>query len=365
LWRGNQTQNALLAAADALDAVETFSQDQSRQAERSHQFARAIVGLFFAEGDATPPPFSFGQASHLEPNSAELNRIDLKPLADNWRILAAVEAKLGVDVGIDARSMAKQTGSLIASVERLIRIFRYAASLESGDLERALRAGVDLIHAAKISHNDKSELGGIRRIDASKYVIGDPRELVADSTTLDAIQFVLLDLFLARLTKEPIDRAFLTSLRDAATKVFGEVAGIDAVLRAAETSQSTGQTIGRAEMLARGIAMSAEDVGKSPANRFYRDMMIAAHLPFSLAQSQLIGLVGTMIALGWIFVLGHQRFLLRNAEESAPAIEAAIAKIDKDGIEAIAELLLATSDTVEHWFAEGWIQNLKALVKAT
>ena len=64
--------------------------------------------------------------------------VALKPLSDNWRILAAVEAKIGGQLGIDARSMAKQTGPLHLNIERLILANRYARAVKSGAVGDAL-----------------------------------------------------------------------------------------------------------------------------------------------------------------------------------------------------------------------------------
>ena len=55
-WRGGQKPEAVIVAADAFDAVEQFEPTASRQAERSHQFARAIVGLMFMEPRSTAEP---------------------------------------------------------------------------------------------------------------------------------------------------------------------------------------------------------------------------------------------------------------------------------------------------------------------
>ncbi len=86
-WRGGEKPEAILSAADALDAAEQFEPTASRQAERSHQFVRAIVGLMSMElqstADPYTPPFTFGQASQLESSSAKLMGVALKPLSDN------------------------------------------------------------------------------------------------------------------------------------------------------------------------------------------------------------------------------------------------------------------------------------------
>jgi hypothetical protein len=111
-WDMNDRPRAVLALSDALDAVELLDPAASRQNERSHQFARAAVGLFWHKLHPYPSGparrIAIGQASALTGDEALLG-IDLKPLAYNWRILALCEIELGVDVGIERRSLAKQT----------------------------------------------------------------------------------------------------------------------------------------------------------------------------------------------------------------------------------------------------------------
>ena len=69
-WRGGEKPEAILSAAHALDAVEQFEPTTSRQAERSHQFARAIVGPTFKELQSdyrtrTPHPSRSGKPLKL------------------------------------------------------------------------------------------------------------------------------------------------------------------------------------------------------------------------------------------------------------------------------------------------------------
>jgi tetratricopeptide (TPR) repeat protein len=154
-WRGGDKPEAILSAADALDAAEQFEPSASRQAERSHQFARAIVGLVSIELQSTAepytPPFTFGQASQLESSSAKLMGVALKPLSYYWRILAAAEAKIGAELGIGARSLAKQSGPLHLDIERLILAHRYASAVKSGAVGGALRAGAKLVATGKLA----------------------------------------------------------------------------------------------------------------------------------------------------------------------------------------------------------------------
>jgi hypothetical protein len=92
-------------------------------------------------------------------------------------------------------------------------------------------------------------------------------------------------------------------------------------------------------------------------------MMIVWHLAFSLGRLSLAPQVASKITQGWQFVLDHQRFRLRNPRNGVPAIEAAIATPGADAVGAIAELLLAAADSVEHPLADGWFEMLKTLRK--
>jgi tetratricopeptide (TPR) repeat protein len=351
LWRAGDRAKALTVAGDALDAVEAFPADQSRQAERSHQYARAIVGLFLSEqtspGDDSSPPFSFGHASSLEASDAKLLDIPFKSLADNWRLLASVEATLGADATIDVRSIAKQTGSLNVSVEANIRANRYAASLRSGDLERMLRAGLDLVNMARAGQHATPDPQGQLRIDPSKLDGADPRSLLNDASNLDAIQTVVLDLLLWKAIRGLVDYAFLVAVKRACTTVFGEIGATEAVLLAAADPFIVKSSDRRAEMLARGIAIPDVSADQDPRIRFFRDMMIVGHLAFSLGRTTLTSQVTSKIARGWQFVLDHQRFRLRNPRNGVPAIEAAIKTTETESMGRIAELLLAAADAVE------------------
>jgi tetratricopeptide (TPR) repeat protein len=363
LWRGGEKGNAIAAAADALDAVEAFPYDHSRQAERSHQYARAIVGLFFSEvpsgGDRSQAPFTFGQASWLESSLARPSGIELAPLSDNWRILAVVEAALGTDAGIDARSMAKQGASLVFTVERLLRTIRYAVALKSKGPEASLRAGVDLVNLASASKNITPDDGQMARIDATQLIF-NPRSLLADEAAHYAVQSILTDVILAATLEGNAGGAFPENLRRATISVFGRDSPVNVLLQAASGLYAIGSKASRAVMLTHGIAISDLDADQDPARRFHRDMMITDHLASSIARTTLAGKAATKIARGWNFVLEHQCFLLRNPSKNAPDMKLAIARIERDGIPAVADLLLVAFDAVDHQFSDAWIDVLKS-----
>jgi hypothetical protein len=64
---------------------------------------------------------------------------------------------------------------------------------------------------------------------------------------------------------------------------------------------------------------------------------------------------------GWKFVVDHQMSYLRNSEEVVPAMEVAISKIERGGIEALAELLIVVAKAIDHPFSDQWIANLQSL----
>ena len=92
-WRAGKMADALSTAADALDAVAGFPPTSSKQAERSHLYSRGIVGLFLREqqnGDKLPAPFTFGQPSTIELESAELIGAEL----NRWPTIGASSQRL-------------------------------------------------------------------------------------------------------------------------------------------------------------------------------------------------------------------------------------------------------------------------------
>ena len=363
-WRGGQKQEALLSAADALEAVEQFEPTASRQAERSHQFARAIVGLMSVEPQSTAepytPPFTFGQASQLESSSAKLMGVALKPLSDNWRILAAAEAKIGAELGIGARSLAKQTGPLHLDIERLILAHRYASAVKSGAVGEALRAGVKLVATAKLAASVLPKAEGNHRLVPEALEVATPSELLADASLGDAIQSLILDALTAQALAAPLDAHALEALHAETRAVFGTQPQLELIFDAALQPYAVDPNAARAVILANGIAIASSAVEGEPSRRYHRDMMMTMHVLFSLASAELEPGVAKIVTTGWTSVLEHQRFLLKNPGRAAPAIEDAINSADPPSLASAAAVLLATRDTVTHRFGVGWFDTLKS-----
>jgi hypothetical protein len=366
-WRGGQKAEAVITSADAFDAVEQFEPTTSRQAERSHQFARAIVGLMSMEprSKAEPytPPFTFGQASQLESSSAKLVGVALKPLSDNWRILAAVEAKIGGELGIDARSMAKQSGPLLLSIERLILAHRYASAVKSGAMGKALRLGAKLVATGRLAASVPPDADGSHRVAPEALEVASPSELLADASLCDAIQSLILDALTALVVAASLNARTLYALCAETHAVFGIHPQLVPIFDSASQLYVVGSDAPRAVMLANGIAVPSSVVEGEPTRRFHRDMMMIMHLIYSLARTELEPGVAKIITTGWASVLEHQRFLLRNPSGAAPAIEDAINSVDPPGLASAAALLLAARDTVAQRFAEGWFDTLTSVAE--
>jgi tetratricopeptide (TPR) repeat protein len=365
-WRGGKRPEAVITAADAFDAVEQFEPTASRQAERSHQFARGMVGLMFMEPQPTEapytPPFTFGQASQLELSSAKLIGAALKPLSDNWRLLAAVEAEIGGRLGIDARSMAKQTGPLHLNVERLILAHRYASAVKSGAIGEALRVGAKLVATGRLTASVSPEVEGDQRVAPEALQVAAPSDLLADARLSDAIQSLILDTFTVQVLAGRFDAQTLEALLAETRAVFGTQRQLDQIFDSASQFYAVGPDAAGAEMLANGIAIASSAVEGEPSRRYHRDMMLIMHVIHSqAARAVLEPGAAKIIATGWASVLEHQRFLLKNPSIAASGIEEAINSADPPNLASAAALLLAARYTVTHHFGEGWFDTLKSV----
>ena len=105
---------------------------------------RASQGLFRKRLDPYPSDTSFkiafGQPSALAGDEPLLS-VDLKPLAYNWRILALCEIEIGVDLGIERHSAAKQIRGGLPAVELFLAMARYARAVANEDIVVAFRLG--------------------------------------------------------------------------------------------------------------------------------------------------------------------------------------------------------------------------------
>ena len=365
-WRAGKLADALLTAAEALDAVADFEPGSSKQAERSHQYARGIVGLFWREtqcrGDKRPAPFTFGQPSHIELESAELIGADLKPLADNWRILAAVEAQADLDVGIEAKSIAKQSGPLLLSIESAVLTNRYASSIKSGDLVAALRAGAAVVNVIRlVRRRAVTKEGG--RFEPAAFLVPVPRDLLDDDGSRQGVQSVLVDLMIWQASKNGLDAEFFEALEKAAMSVFGRHGAIDEVFGAAAAPEHVNPASVLIVVLAGGIGIRTEQVEQDPAIRFRRDLMVVAHLGLSFARHILGDSVACWVIAGWQWVGDQQRFMLRDPMHTMAPIDAITGDLGRRKLSDAANVLVAARDAVQHNFPESWFDLLKGIAE--
>ncbi len=369
LWDSKDRAAALLRLADALDIVGTLDASASRQHERAHQFARAACGLFLSDVGSFPlnsrPNIAYGGASVLSLSREELVNVELKPLADNWRILALVEAECDLDVGIDARSRAAQTGPALASIESMIAFARYGGGLMSDDLEAALGLGIPATSAARmrrlaIDKNDEPV-----RVDFDNVTATPLADLLADPVWRDAVMRLPVDILVARRLQGKWSPDLPDRLRAACGKVFGNEAGMDAVLKAATGRYAIGPTEPLNHSIAAAASRTDEELAIDPSIRFNRDMLFVGHLSQSIARHALETLIVPVLQRGWADVLANQRFRLRAPTRCCPVIEDAIAAVPKHGLPAAARLVLAAATAVGESLPESWETMLVALARGS
>lgn len=236
----------------------------------------------------------------------------------------------------------------------------HGAALKSNKLEKTLLIGLEFAIACRAIQLAVPDEKGQKRIAAAEFSAANAKNLSVDLIGNELVRQILLDCLLMQIANGGIDRNFIELFAKKVIAIFGSSDAVDAMMRAV-SERSDEPPTGRAESLAWGISVPAKEVYEDPAIRFGRDMMIMAHLPHSLGRKTLTS--GTLLRIGegWMFVLDRQRFRLRNPEKHAPAIEAAITEISTKGLSAAAELLLIVAESVNHRFADPWMEHLRVL----
>jgi hypothetical protein len=84
--------------------------------------------------------------------------------------------------GIDARSLAKQTGPLHLDIETLILTYRYASAVKSGSVGEALRAGAKLVATRKLVANVPPDAEGNHRVVLEALEVANHSELLAEAS---------------------------------------------------------------------------------------------------------------------------------------------------------------------------------------
>jgi tetratricopeptide (TPR) repeat protein len=363
LWHAGKHERALVSAADTLDAVERFSLNDSRQAERSHQYARAIIGLFLSDLDEKKrhktPPFSFGHASALQSENAQLVGLDLKPLPDNWRILALVEARIGADAGIKIRSMEKQSNSFLGTTELLIRQALYEKALQSRDINEALRKGCHVAWATKVIAGAPRDSDNLPRVAASDLIEPELELMLSDASMHEMIQGVVLDVIVHRVVSgQDLDTEFFNTLRRSADVILGRNRALNSIVDAASGNADVRDTELTSAVYAAAVAISEKAADSNLSVRFYRDMMTLGHITKSFVNGVLSSSFAPRMALGWRHVLDDQQFMLRSPASNVPAIEAALKRMQEPNLAGAARLLLAAEPAVGYRYGEGWREFL-------
>lgn len=169
---------------------------------------------------------------------------------------------------------------------------------------------------------------------------------------------LILDALIGQVLAAPLDARTREALRAEKHAVFGTQPQLDRIFGSTSQLYAVGPDTARALMLANGIAIASSAVEAQPTRRYHRDMMVIMHVIYSLARAELEFGAATMITTSRASVFQHQRFLLKNRDRAAPAIEAAINSADPPSLASAAALLLAARDTVTHRFGEGWFDTL-------
>ncbi|MBI4190940.1 MAG: hypothetical protein HY525_10435 [Betaproteobacteria bacterium] len=357
LWDGGDRKGGLLTLADAYDALKHIEQSASRQNERAHQFARAVGGLFFHDLDLFPlgarPVVAYGGASALSLAKEELANIDLKPLADNWRVLALIEAQCGFDVGINARSLAAQSGPVNASIEALIAMARYGNALHDSDVSKAITAGVVATFAARAAAMAIRSSAELAHIDPSVTAGATIATMRSDPTWRNAVLNVLVDVLVFHRLSGTWSSDVIDRLRQPCAEAFGSPDMADGLLKAALGLYALSAAAPFPYSVAAASGRMDEQLTDA-VRRYDRDMILVGHIAQSLARRALESMLVPFLERGWRDVLERQRFRLRSPAKYCPAIEEAVAALPKDGLRAAARLIIAAAPAVGEVLSESW-----------
>jgi hypothetical protein len=364
LWDGGERAAALTCLADSFDMLAMLEAADSRQNERVHQFARGAAGLFFHDTEtypATPRPIiHYGSASSLSLPSEALLNVDIKPLADNWRVLALVETTFGLDAGIEARSRAAQSGPATISIESMIGFARYGQALIRGCFEETLENGIRAVSCMRVAAASAG-VGNVGRIGIEAIAAIPLAEMLADPPLRDAITRVSVDVLVAQRLQGQWTADLLDRLGEAWSRIIGDGSLIASVLKAGTGRYAVGSSATFNVWVASLLAKQDDQIAASPNLRFRRDMVLVVHLSNSLACRVLEPLLVSAMQSGWTDVIAKQSFLLRSPMQYCSAIEAALAELPLYGLRAAARVILAVAPSVDVVMPEDWASLLSKI----
>jgi hypothetical protein len=367
-WDSGARAHALTTIARVFDLVASFDMGESRQAERAHQFARGVGGLFAYDVGVIPgaerPTIAYGGASALSTDDEPRYEIDLKPLADNWRILALTERASGFNLGIEARSRAVQTGPGVATIEFLYFLDDYTRALRGGDLDEIIAGGVRAVSALRVATELTTAGDGMVRVNGEALAAYSREELLAKSETKEALYRIPADVLIYARLRGAWSHALVDQVRDACGRAFGSDDRWMAPLF--EVAAGRGTAGAQAPLpiwAAEAAAINEEAVHDDPALRFKRDLLVVLHTGASAARQLLEPLIVGALGRGWGFVLECQRFRLSAPGNHAPAIEAARSSMNSLGLHGAAALLLAADPAVRYGLNDHLIDALRKIAR--
>jgi tetratricopeptide (TPR) repeat protein len=347
LWSLGERRRALVELGDSLEAVEQLDSRTSRQNERAHRAVCLAVGQFRLELE----PFSgskvrlaIGRASELVSEDQPFSSERLPSLADNWGVLTVVEAEVGEDAGIAARSLGKQAGPSLASTEMFLTVAKYSGAIKTEKFEVAFRMGALAASILRLSMELRSS-GADPRIQAELLGSKSVEELVA-AGWLEPMLSIPTDLLLWRwLSGDGLDEAFLDTLTRACESAWNRPQFVVPIFKAASGLYQVGADASLAVRLAEALS-NKFDPTDSPAVRFRRDLLLLGHSSQSFARRLLEPSVVAIIIAGWKLVLQSQRFALKAPNKHSTEIELGIADAEVTGLPGVVRLLTAAAPAV-------------------
>lgn len=359
LWRAGRIAEALGEAANALDSVEALDPVETRQAERTHQYARALVNMFLTERFEelqAAQTFSFGDASVLEADDQPILSAALNPLPDFWRLLAAVEAQADLDLDLERRSKAKLIAPAVAAVELMLVEARYRNALNGGDFARAMRCGLALIYLQRAMGEVAADDGRPKRVAAVNVEKIDAASLGPDFVRSDAAYAIRLDMILNwRLVHgNPLDADLRTLLSDLNERVFcdGEDGATFVRIVFGEARPMPHHPL--AFVGAYAVSLTPKVLLENPGMRLYRDMVLVGHVARSSARGTLAPLLVAQMIEDWRFVIDQQTFLLQNPADKVPALRMKLARMADLSLSGAAAFILNVAPSVGFRFEHGW-----------
>lgn len=284
--------------------------------------------------------------------------VELKPLSYNWRILALCEIELGVDLGIERRSMAKQEGAGLISVEMFIAMARYARAVANKDIPSAFRLGRFALAAYDTARKSRITQTDELLTESDRVENKDIQPLIEEGLA-DIARTIPVDLLVWHRLRHEWGTDLVDRIEAACVADWGDATSISDVLSAA-LGRTVASPPSTSVALAASVASEADFRG-NPGARFARDLLLISHSAHSLARRALEPLVVPHMLEGWSAVLRDETFALRAPFQHVPEIEAAIDEMKSSGLRGAARLMLAAAPAVRATLSETWVKFLRLI----